>query len=38
LAFWQPVHKRLAKLSNRIDPAMQVKIRGDIHRRVPMNA
>ena len=33
LAFWQRVHERLAKLSNRIDPA---KVLGDIYARVPM--
>ena len=36
VAFWQRVHERLAKLSNRIDPATQGKIRGDIHSRIPM--
>ena len=30
VAFWQRVHERLAKLSNRIDPATQGKICGDI--------
>jgi hypothetical protein len=36
IAFWQRVNERLVKLSNRIGPAMQVKIRGDIHNRIPM--
>jgi hypothetical protein len=36
VAFRQRVHERLAKLSNRIDPATQGKIRGDIHSRIPM--
>jgi hypothetical protein len=36
VAFWQRVHDRLAKLSNRIDPAMQGKLRGDIHNRIAM--
>ena len=36
VAFWQRVHDRLAKLSNRIDPATQGKLRGDIHNRIPM--
>jgi hypothetical protein len=35
-AFWQRVNDRLGKLANRIDPATQGKIRGDIHARVPM--
>jgi hypothetical protein len=36
IAFWQRVNDRLAKLSNRIDPEMQGKIRGDLHARIPM--
>ena len=36
IAFWVRVNARLADLSNRIDPAMQGKIRGDLHARVPM--
>jgi hypothetical protein len=36
VAFWQRVHERLAKLSNRIDPATHGKIRGDIHSRIRM--
>jgi hypothetical protein len=36
IAFWQRLHERLAKLSNRVDPAMQGTILGDIHARIPM--
>jgi hypothetical protein len=36
IAFWRRVNERLGKLSNRIDPAMQGKVRGDIHARIPM--
>jgi hypothetical protein len=36
LAFWQRLHERLAKLSNRIDAATQGKVLGDIHARIPM--
>jgi hypothetical protein len=36
VAFWQRVHERLAKLSNRIDPATQGKILGDIDAQIPM--
>jgi len=36
IAFWQRVNDRLAKLANRLDPAMQGKIRGELHTRVPM--
>jgi hypothetical protein len=36
LAFWQRLHERLAKLSNRVDAAMQTKILGEIHARIPM--
>jgi hypothetical protein len=36
IVFWQRVNERLVKLSNRIDPATQGKIRGDLHARVPM--
>jgi hypothetical protein len=36
LAFWQQLHERLAKLANRVDAAMQGKVLGDIHARVPM--
>jgi hypothetical protein len=36
ITFWQRVNDRLGKLSNRIDPAIQGKIRGDIHNRIPM--
>jgi len=36
LAFWQRLHERLAKLANRVDGAMQGKILGDVHARIPM--
>ncbi len=36
LAFWQRLHERLAKLSNRVDATAQAKILGDIHARIPM--
>lgn len=36
IEFWQRLHERLAKLSNRIDAATQAKILGDIHARIPM--
>jgi hypothetical protein len=36
IAFWRRLHERLAKLDNRIDPATQGKLLGDIHSRVPM--
>src|SRR4051794_8078996 len=36
IAFWQRVNERLGKLSNRIDPATQGKIRGDLHARIAM--
>jgi hypothetical protein len=34
--FWQRLIERFAKLSNRIDAAMQVKILGEVHARIPM--
>jgi hypothetical protein len=34
--FWQKLHERLAKLSNRIDAETQAKILGAVHDRVPM--
>ena len=34
VAFWQRLHERLAKLSNRVDAATQAKILGDIGGRV----
>ena len=34
--FWQRLHERLAKLSNRIDATMQGKLLGEIHARIPM--
>jgi hypothetical protein len=36
LAFWQRLHERLAKLSNRVDDATQAKVLAAIHARVPM--
>jgi hypothetical protein len=36
IAFWQRLHERLAKLTNRVDAAMQGKILGAIHARIPM--
>ena len=36
LAFWQRLHERLAKLSNRVDAETQGKLLGDIHARIPM--
>jgi hypothetical protein len=36
IAFWQRLHERLAKLSNRVNATSQAKILGDIHARVPM--
>jgi hypothetical protein len=35
LAFWQRLHERLAKLSNRVDATAQAKILSDIHIRIP---
>jgi len=36
IAFWQRLHERLARLSNRVDAAAQAKILGDVHARIPM--
>jgi hypothetical protein len=36
LKFWQRLHERLAKLSNRVDAAMQGKILGAVQARIPM--
>jgi hypothetical protein len=36
IAFWQRLHERLTKLSNRVDAAMHAKILTDIHARIPM--
>src|SRR4051812_1124523 len=36
IKFWQRLHDRLARLSNRIDAAAYAKFLGDIHARVPM--
>jgi hypothetical protein len=35
-AFWQRLHERLAKLSNRIDATAQAKLLGEVHARIPM--
>ncbi len=35
-AFWQRLHERLAKLSNRVDATAQAKVLGAIHARIPM--
>ena len=35
ITFWQRLHERLAKLSNRVDVTAQAKILGDIHARIP---
>jgi hypothetical protein len=36
IAFWQRLHRRLAKLSNRIHATAQTKLLGDVHARIPM--
>jgi hypothetical protein len=36
LAFWQRLHERLAKLSNRVDATMHGKVLGAVHARIPM--
>jgi hypothetical protein len=36
IAFWQRLPERLAKLSNRVDAAMQGKVLGEVHARIPM--
>jgi hypothetical protein len=36
LAFWQRLHERLSRLSNRVLADIQGKILGDIHARIPM--
>ena len=36
VAFWEALHGRLARLSNRIDPTLQAKILGEVHVRIPM--
>jgi hypothetical protein len=36
VTFWRGLHERLSRLSNRIDPAMQGKILGEVHARIPM--
>jgi hypothetical protein len=34
--FWTRLHQRLGRLSNRVDAAMQAKVLGAVHARVPM--
>src|ERR1700730_2449595 len=34
--FWRRLHERLGRLGNRVDPATQAKLLGDVHARVPM--
>jgi hypothetical protein len=36
LAFWQRLHERLARLSNRVDATAQGKVFASIHERIPM--
>lgn len=36
IAFWQRLHERLAKLSNRVDATAQAKVLGTIHARIPI--
>ncbi len=36
IAFWRRVNSRLAKLSNRMDLALQGKLRDELHKRIPM--
>src|ERR1700730_12162036 len=36
IEFWRRLHDRLGKLGNRVDPATQAKLLGDVHARVPM--
>jgi hypothetical protein len=36
LDFWHRLHDRLAKLGNRVDPATQAKVLGEVHARIPM--
>jgi|ERR1700730_5112768 len=36
ITFWQQLHERLAKLSNRVDAETQGKVLGAIHARIPM--
>ena len=35
-AFWQKLPERLARLSNRVDAAMQATILSKVHERIPM--
>jgi hypothetical protein len=36
ITFWQKLHERLGKLSNRVDAATQRKVLGEVHARIPM--
>jgi hypothetical protein len=36
ITFWQRLYERLGKLSNRVDPATQGKVLGEVHTRIPM--
>ena len=36
IAFWQRLHERLGKLSNRLDAAAQAKVMAAVHARIPM--
>jgi hypothetical protein len=36
IEFWQRLHERLAKLSNRVDATAQAKVLGDVHGRIAM--
>ncbi|MGO9682386.1 MAG: hypothetical protein ACLPTZ_07330 [Beijerinckiaceae bacterium] len=36
ITFWQRLHERLAKLSNRVDATAHAKVLGAIHARIPM--
>jgi hypothetical protein len=36
IEFWRRLHERLGRLGNRVDPATQAKLLGDVHARVPM--
>lgn len=36
IAFWQQLHPRLDQLANRLDAAVQAKVLGEVHARVPM--
>jgi hypothetical protein len=36
IAFWQELHQRLGRLSNRLDAMAQAKLLGEVHVRIPM--